>query len=71
MGYFRFRQSVSIIPGLLKLNINKTSVSLTAGVRGAHATISTNGQRTLSAGIPGTGLSYIDRRKVQLRKDVP
>lgn len=71
MGSFRFRKSFNIIPALLKLNINKQSVSVTAGVRGAHATYNSKGYRTLSAGLPGTGLSYRDTRKVGAAKPQP
>ncbi|MHC1722576.1 MAG: DUF4236 domain-containing protein [Aminipila sp.] len=59
----RFRKRVKIVPGLT-LNINKKSVGVTAGVRGAHASINTEGQRTTSMGIPGTGLSYVDVKRV-------
>lgn len=54
----RFRRSIKIAPGL-KLNLNKKSVSLTAGKRGAHFTVNSKGKRTTSVGIPGTGLSYV------------
>lgn len=53
----RFRKSIKIAPGL-KLNLNKKSVSLTAGTKGAHFTVNSKGKKTASAGIPGTGLSY-------------
>ena len=51
----RFRRSVKLIPGV-KLNCNKNSLSLTFGPKGAHYTLSSNGNRLVSAGIPGTGL---------------
>ena len=54
---FRFHKSIKIAPGL-KLNLNKKSVSLTAGTKGAHYTVSSTGRKTASVGIPGTGLSY-------------
>lgn len=54
----RFRKSIKIAPGV-KLNVNKKSVSLTAGTKGAHHTISTSGKSTTSVGIPGSGLSYV------------
>ena len=60
MGFFRFRRSIGF--GLFRLNLNKKSISLTAGVRGAHVTLNTGGIRT-TLGIPGTGLSYTDYRK--------
>ena len=51
----RFRRSIKIIPGV-KINFNKNSVGLTLGGRGAHYTINSSGRRTVSAGLPGTGL---------------
>lgn len=53
----RFRHSIKIAPGL-KLNINKNSVGLSAGVKGAHVSVNSKGRKTTSIGIPGTGLSY-------------
>jgi hypothetical protein len=57
MGSFRFRRSIKIAPGL-KINLNKKSVSLTAGRRGAHVTRSFGGRSSYSVGAPGTGLWY-------------
>lgn len=57
----RFRKSVKFGNGV-KVNINKKSVSITGGVKGAHHTISTNGKRTTTVGIPGSGLSYTSTR---------
>ena len=51
----RFRRTLKIAPGL-HLNFNKNSTSLSIGSRGAHYTVSTSGRRTVSAGIPGTGI---------------
>lgn len=59
---FRFRKSFKIAPGV-KFNINKKSVGLTLGKRGAHFTINSKGKRTTSVGIPGTGLSYTHTSK--------
>jgi hypothetical protein len=59
----RFRKIVKLAPGV-KLNLNAKSVSVTGGLRGAHVTVNSKGQRTLSAGLPGTGLSYRDTRKI-------
>jgi tetratricopeptide (TPR) repeat protein len=47
-------------PGV-KLNLNKRSMGLTLGGRGAHYSLNTRGQRTTTLGLPGTGVSYIDR----------
>lgn len=60
MGYLRARRSVRLGPGV-KLNLNKRSVGVTVGGRGAHYSANTRGQRTKTVGIPGTGLSYVDR----------
>jgi hypothetical protein len=56
---FRFRKSIKIAPGI-KFNINKKSVGMTFGTRGAHYTVNSKDTRTKSVGIPGTGLSYVD-----------
>jgi hypothetical protein len=58
MGFFRFRRSVKLFPGV-RLNFGKRSSSLSFGVKGAHYTVGTAGSRT-TFGIPGTGLSYTD-----------
>ncbi|MCB9085235.1 MAG: DUF4236 domain-containing protein [Bdellovibrionaceae bacterium] len=56
---FRFRRSVKIAPGL-RLNVGKTGMSVSAGVRGARVTIGKRGV-TKTLGIPGTGISYSTR----------
>lgn len=57
MGFFRFRRSIQILPGL-RLNLGKRSTSVSIGGRGAHVTIGgPRGTRT-TIGIPGSGLSY-------------
>jgi Protein of unknown function (DUF4236) len=58
MGFFRFRRSIKLLPGV-RWNIGKKSTSLSIGPRGAHYTVGTAGSRT-TVGIPGTGLSYTD-----------
>lgn len=70
MGW-RFRKSIKILPGV-KLNINKKSTSFTFGTKGCHYTINSEGKRTASAGIPGTGLYYTEsstKQKHKNRKD--
>lgn len=63
----RFRRRAKIAPGLT-LNLNRKSVGLTTGVKGAHASINTKGQRTNSIGIPGTGLSYVDTKNAHSKE---
>lgn len=53
----RFRKSIKVAPGV-KVNFNKSSVSTTIGSRGAHYTVNSKGRKTVSVGVPGTGLSY-------------
>jgi len=63
MGYFRFRRSFKILPGV-KWNLGKKSSSVSVGGRGFHYTIGSEGART-TVGLPGIGLSYtsVNRRK--------
>ncbi len=56
MGYFRFRRSFKVVPGV-RLNLGKRSLSTSFGVKGAHYTTGSAGRR-FTAGLPGTGLSY-------------
>ncbi len=58
MGFFRFRRSVKLFPGI-RWNFGKKSTSLSIGGRGANYTVGTSGSRT-TVGIPGTGLSYTE-----------
>jgi Protein of unknown function (DUF4236) len=57
MGSWRFRRSVKIAPGV-RLNFNKRSVGISAGVRGARYSVNSDGRRNRSLGIPGSGLYY-------------
>lgn len=58
MGFFRFRRSIKLFPGV-RWNIGKRSSSLSFGGPGAHYTVGSTGSRA-TIGIPGTGLSYTD-----------
>jgi|GEM_PF-162333 len=59
----RFHRSIGLSKGL-RLNIGKSGVGLSAGVKGAHVSFNTNGRKTTSVGIPGTGISYIKTEKI-------
>lgn len=50
----RFRKSIKLFPGV-RLNFGSRGMSVSAGVRGARVTVGR--KTTVSAGIPGTGLS--------------
>jgi hypothetical protein len=56
MGYFRFRKTFSIFPGV-RINLSKTGVSGSLGGHGATVNIGKNGPN-VTLGAPGTGLSY-------------
>lgn len=58
---FRFRRTAKILPGV-RVNINKDSLSVSVGPRGAKTTIGANGIRQ-TIGIPGTGLFYTTTKK--------
>jgi len=58
MGFFRFRRSVKLFPGV-RWNIGSKSSSLSFGGRGYHYTVGSSGSRT-TVGIPGSGLSYTE-----------
>ena len=64
----RFRKSIKIAPGV-KLNINKKSIGITAGVKGAHVSVNSKGRKTTTVGIPGTGLSYTETSKIGASTD--
>jgi hypothetical protein len=55
---FRFRRSVRIFPGV-RINLTRRGASLSAGVKGAHMTVSDRGTRT-TIGVPGSGAFYTD-----------
>ena len=52
-----FRKSINLGKGF-KLNIGKKSVGISGGVKGARISMNSSGRKTLTLGIPGTGLSY-------------
>ncbi len=56
---FRFRKSVKLSKHI-RINFNKNSVSTTFGTKGMHYTVSSNGRKTKTVGIPGTGLYYTE-----------
>lgn len=64
----RFRKSVKLFPGV-KLNFNKKSVGLSFGTRGARYSVNSDGRKTTSIGLPGTGLYWTDSRKNSKKKE--
>lgn len=53
----RFRKSINLGGGL-KLNFNKKSAGLSFGTKGARFSMNSDGRKTTSIGIPGTGIYW-------------
>ncbi|HZB99507.1 MAG TPA: DUF4236 domain-containing protein [Nitrososphaeraceae archaeon] len=51
----KFRKSIKLFPGA-KINIGKTGIGVSTGIKGAHIGINKRGVYT-GLGIPGTGIS--------------
>jgi len=58
---FRFFRRIKILPGVT-LNLSKSGMSVSAGVRGAHVTVGANGVRQ-TVGLPGSGIFYTQYEK--------
>lgn len=52
-----FRKSISLGKGT-RLNIGKNGIGVSVGTKGARCSISSSGRKSVTFGIPGTGLSY-------------
>lgn len=52
-----FRKSITIFPGV-KLNLSKSGVGISTGVKGARVSLNSKGQARTTLGIPGTGIYY-------------
>ena len=59
---FRFQRRIKIFPGV-HLNLSKSGVGFSAGVRGFHVGVDAKGRRYTSAGLPGTGISWREYHK--------
>ncbi len=59
---FRFFRRIKVAPGLT-LNLSKSGVSTSVGVRGARLTFGGKRGPRATVGIPGTGLSYTETLK--------
>jgi hypothetical protein len=54
---FRFRKIFSVLPGV-KINLSKSGVSTSLGGHGATVNVGSSGKKTLTLGVPGSGMSY-------------
>ena len=53
----RCRKSINIGP--LRINISKSGIGFSLGVKGFRVSRSAKGKTTATASLPGTGLSYV------------
>ena len=53
---YGFSDAFRLMPGV-HLNVSLSGVGVSVGGRGFHAGVTARGQRYVSAGLPGTGLS--------------
>ena len=53
----RFRKSINIGP--LRINISKSGIGFSLGVKGFRVSRSAKGKHTATVSLPGTGLSYV------------
>ena len=54
---FRFRKSINL-PGGFRINLSKSGVGFSWGVKGARITRTAKGKTQATLSIPGTGVSY-------------
>lgn len=67
---FRFRRSISLIPGV-RINLGgRRGPSVTVGGRGMSVNVGPAGTH-LNAGIPGTGVSYREKLDSGIQADRP
>ena len=59
-----FRKSITIFPGV-RLNLSKSGVSTSFGVKGMRQSVSTTGKAVTTLGIPGTGVYYTKQTNVK------
>lgn len=64
---FTFRKRIRLLKGI-HLNVSNTGASVSAGIKGLRVTRG-RGRTTLSAGLPGTGVSY--QKSVSDRAGMP
>lgn len=52
----RFQKRIKILPGI-GINLSKSGISTSLGVKGAHVTLG-HGKTRTTLGVPGTGISH-------------
>lgn len=61
MGW-KFRKSIRLSKGV-RFNINKNSVGISMGGNGVRYSVNSDGRKTSTIGVPGTGLYYTKSSK--------
>jgi hypothetical protein len=64
------RKSVKLGPGV-RLNASKTGLGASVGAKGGRYSVHSSGRRTASAGIPGSGVSYVKSRSGSRKSSAP
>jgi uncharacterized protein DUF4236 len=59
----RMRKSFKIAKGV-RLNVSKSGIGVSAGVKGARVSVHSSGRVTKSASIPGTGIGWVESKKI-------
>lgn len=62
-----FRKSIKIAPGI-RMNISKSGVGFSAGVKGARISVNSKGRVTKTVSIPKTGISYSKSSTIKQKK---
>ena len=60
----KFRKSIKIAPGI-RMNISKSGIGFSAGVKGARISVNSKGRVTKTVSIPGTGISYSENSTIK------
>jgi hypothetical protein len=66
---FRLRKSIKLFGGI-RLNLSKSGVGISGGVKGARVGIGPRGTRT-TLSVPGTGMSYVSEKGLKKRPANP
>lgn len=67
---FRFRKSIPIGKHF-RINLSKSGVGYSLGVKGARFTKTANGKNRTTLSVPGTGISYTTESKAHTSKKKP
>lgn len=66
---FRARKTIKLFPGV-KINLSKSGISTTVGIKGASVTHG-HGKRRTNIGLPGSGLSHTSITSTKANSNQP